>query len=167
MRSSSYLRLPLFVLSLVGLLIVVFLNQTDLGNWFKKSDYAEWGRVLEEDLEAELVNVITIDFGTLPDKEDEFFVVVELAEPTYEYDLERLFADVQRIIVGSYLKTDPNPSPPDTIATIMDTESGLYVAVQAPFQSALDYVQSSITYDQWINGWQYMLDFAEEEIESP
>ncbi|MEJ2011453.1 MAG: hypothetical protein P8X64_04420 [Anaerolineales bacterium] len=166
MRSSGYGTILKFSLSLFVLLLFVFLNRTDLGNWFKKSDYAEWGRVMEDDLKADLVNVQNIDFGTLPDNKEEFFVVLEFTEPTYDYELELLFADVHRIVGESYLKLDPEPAKPDTMAFIMDSESGLIVVVKSPFQSTLDYLQSSITYDQWINSWQYAVDFAEDEIES-
>jgi hypothetical protein len=162
MRTRSSYRLPLMILSIFAALLVIFLNQTDLGNWLKKSDYAEWGRYIEEDLTAQKAEVLLVDFGTLPEGDDEFYVVVEIAEPTHEYDLERLFGDMQRIIVGAYLKLDSPPSQPDSIATILRLDPDVRMAVVAPFSSALDYVQTGAGYEAFVDTWRFGLDLGDD-----
>ena len=142
-------------------LLIFFLNQSEIGNWFKKSDYAGWSILIEEGLKAKLVNVISIDFATTPQNKDEFYVVVDLAEPTYEYEMDLLFSDVQRIILDAYLKTDPKPTQLDSMATNMHGDSGLIIGVITPFQVALDYIQAKISYDEYLDSWRYGVDFLE------
>lgn len=162
MRSrGSSLRLPLTILSIFATLLLIFLSRTDLGNWLKKSDYALWSQNLESELTAQKAELLMVDFGTLPEDDEEFYVVVEIAEPQHDYEFERLFADLQKIVVETYLQTDPAPEQPDTIAAIVNIDSGLRMAVLAPFDSAMEYFQGTIGYESWIDTWEFGFDVSE------
>jgi hypothetical protein len=164
-RSSSF-KLPFTVLSILFSLILIFLSQTDVGNWLKKSDYAQWSQLIEAEMTAQNADVVLVDFGKAPDGDDEFFVVVEIVEPQHEYEFERLFADLQRIIVETYMQTDPAPQQPDTIAVIVDMEAGMRMGVIAPFTSAMGYFQSGLTYEAWLDTWEFGFGIAEDlEVE--
>ncbi|MGD8865016.1 MAG: hypothetical protein PVI81_05455 [Anaerolineales bacterium] len=162
MRSrGSSLRLPLTILSIFATLLLIFLSRTDLGNWLKKSDYALWSQNLESELTAQKAELLMVDFGTLPEDDEEFYVVVEIAEPQHEYEFERLFADLQKIVIETYLQTEPVPEQPDTIAAIVNIDSGLRMAVLAPFDSAMEYFQGTIGYESWIDTWEFGFDVSE------
>lgn len=167
MRSrGSSLRLPLTILSIFATLLLIFLSRTDLGNWLKKSDYALWSQNLESELTAQKAELLMVDFGTLPEDDEEFYVVVEIAEPQHEYEFERLFADLQKIVIETYLQTEPVPEQPDTIAAIVNIDSGLRMAVLAPFDSAMEYFQGTIGYESWIDTWEFGFDVSEDfEVE--
>jgi hypothetical protein len=160
------MRLPFTVVSILVALLLIVLSQTDLGNWLKKSDYAEWSIYIEEDLAAQKAEVLIVDFGTLPEDDEKFYVVVEIAEPAHEYEFERLFLDIQRIIVEAYLKLDTPPSQPDSIATIVNMGSDMRMGVVAPFTETLNYVQTGSGYEGFVETWQFGIDFGEDfEVE--
>jgi hypothetical protein len=163
MRSSgSGYRIAVRIIGIFAILLIIVLSQTKLGNWLRKSDYAPWSQNIEAELAANKAELLTVDFGTLPEDDDEFYVVVEIAEPQHEYEFERLFADLQQIVVRTYMQTDPLPEQPDTIATIVTMESGMRMGVIAPFQSALDYLHGSTNYDAWVDTWEFGLDVGED-----
>jgi hypothetical protein len=164
-RSSSY-RLPFTILSIFVTLLIIFLNRTDFGNWLKKSDYAEWSQQIESEMAAQNAELLVVDFGTLTEEDEEIFVVVEIAEPQHEYEFERLFADLQKIIIETYIETDPGAVQPDTIAVIVTMESGMRMGVLAPFTSALDYSQNRIDYESWVDTWEFGFEVSEDfEVE--
>jgi hypothetical protein len=110
--------------------------------------------------------VLIVDFGALPEDDEEFYVVVEIAEPAHEYELERLFSDVQRIIIEAYLKLDSPPSQPDSIATILRLDQDMRMGVVAPFSSAMDYVQTGAGYEAFVDTWKFGFDFGDDfEVE--
>ena len=160
-RSPS-IKVPLAIISIFFTLLLIFLNNTDIGNWLKKSDYAEWGHLIEDGLAVGNAEVNVVDFGTLPENDEEYYVVVEIAEPTHEYEFERLFVDVHRIIIEAYLSSDPAPSQPDFIYTAVRESSGFRFGVFAPFQSVMNYVQSGKDYEGYVDTWEYGIDFGED-----
>ncbi len=162
MRSrNESTRLLFTALAILTALFAVFLSRTDLGNWLRKSEYAEWSTFIEQDLTAQKAQVLLVDFGTLPDEDEEFFVVVEIAEPSYEYEFERLVLDVQSVILEAYHKCEPAPEPPDSIATILHIGEGMRMGVVAPFQAAMDYARSGTGYETFADSWRYGIDFGE------
>ena len=163
MRSTgSSLRTPFRILAIFATLLIIVLSQTDLGNWLRKSDYAPWSQNIEAELTAQKAELLTVDFGTLPEDDEELYVVVEIAEPQHDYEFERLFADLQQIVVQTYLQTDRAPERPDSIATLVTMEGGLRMGVIGPFESAMDYAQGRVNYDSWVDTWEFGFDVSED-----
>jgi hypothetical protein len=159
---SPNIKIPFTIISIFFTLFLIFLSTTDIGNWFKKSDYAEWGHLIEDGLAVGNAEVTVVDFGTFPDNDEEFYIVVEIAEPTHEYEFERLFVDVHRIIIEAYLKSDPAPSQPDFILTAVKDSTDFRFGVIAPFQSVMNHVQSGSDYEGYIDTWKYGFDFGDD-----
>jgi hypothetical protein len=162
MRDSGFAsKVAIAMLAGFGALFFYFIGQTDVGNWFRKAGYAEWSSYLEEGLTSSNAEVHTIDFGTFQESDDEFFVAIEMAEPTHEYEIERLFVDVHRIVIDAYLKSDPPPPEPDSILVLV-TAPDIRFAVIAPFQIVMDYVESGSNYDRYVESWEHVVDFGQD-----
>ena len=159
-RRSNY-GLVFRLLSLFGLGLAVFLaflSRTDIANLLRKSSYAEWATAMESALRAKQVELLQIDFGTYPSTGDKMHVALAIAEPTYEFGFNRLFMDVHRVIIDTYLQSEPQPPAVDYISVVVVASSGFRYGVRAPFQAAKDYAQGAMDSEAYMATWEVGVD---------
>lgn len=164
-RGRSGYALPLTLLSLLVVLAGIFLrvlSMTDIGNLLGKSSYAEWSAAIERTLTAQRAEVLLVDFGAFPDRDHETYVVVEIKEPTYEFEIRQLVLDVNQIIIEKYLQSKPLPPAVDYVLVAVVSPPDLRYGVRSPFQAGIDYVQGALDREAYLGTWEFGVEIGAE-----